>query len=95
MPRASTASAGANIQNILNFQRDYPDCAVYKLEQNYRSTKTIVEAANTVIAKNQDQIQKDVWTGNDEGEKIHVHRALSDNDEGRPRRRRHHDHPLS
>jgi len=73
---------GANIQNILNFQRDYPDCIVYKLEQNYRSTKTIVEAANTIIAKNQDQIQKEVWTGNDDGEKIDVHRALSDNDEG-------------
>jgi len=73
---------GANIQNILNFQRDYPDCVVYKLEQNYRSTKNIVEAANAVIAKNQDQIRKDVWTGNDEGEKIDVHRALSDNDEG-------------
>ena len=73
---------GANIQNILNFQRDYPDCVVYKLEQNYRSTKTIVEAANTIIAKNQDQIQKEVWTGNDDGEKIDVHRALSDNDEG-------------
>ena len=55
---------GANIQNILNFKRDYPDCVVYKLEQNYRSTKNIVEAANTVIAKNQDQIQKDVWLGN-------------------------------
>ena len=73
---------GANIQNILNFQRDYTDCVVYKLEQNYRSTKTIVEAANTIIAKNQDQIQKEVWTGNDDGEKIDVHRALSDNDEG-------------
>ena len=73
---------GANIQNILNFQRDYPDCVVYKLEQNYRSTKTIVEAANAVIAKNQDQIRKEVWTGNDQGEKIDVHRALSDNDEG-------------
>ena len=73
---------GANIQNILNFQRDYPDCVVYKLEQNYRSTKTIVEAANTVIAKNQDQIRKEVWTGNADGDKIDVHRALSDNDEG-------------
>ena len=73
---------GANIQNILNFQRDYPDCVVYKLEQNYRSTRTIVEAANAVIAKNQDQIQKEVWTGNEEGDKIDVHRALSDNDEG-------------
>ncbi len=73
---------GANIQNILNFQRDYSDCVVYKLEQNYRSTKTIVEAANTIIAKNQDQIQKEVWTGNDDGDKIDVHRALSDNDEG-------------
>ena len=55
---------------------------VYKLEQNYRSTKNIVEAANAVIAKNQDQIRKEVWTGNDAGEKIDVHRALSDNDEG-------------
>ena len=73
---------GANIQNILNFQRDYPDCVVYKLEQNYRSTKTIVEAANAVIAKNQDQIRKEVWTGNADGDKIDVHRALSDNDEG-------------
>ena len=73
---------GANIQNILNFQRDYPDCVVYKLEQNYRSTKNIVEAANTVIAKNQDQIRKEVWTGNADGDKIDVHRALSDNDEG-------------
>jgi len=73
---------GANIQNILNFQRDYPDCVIYKLEQNYRSTKNIVEAANAVIAKNQDQIRKEVWTGNDDGEKIDVHRALSDNDEG-------------
>ena len=73
---------GANIQNILNFQRDHPDCVVYKLEQNYRSTKTIVEAANAVIAKNRDQIRKEVWTVNEQGEKINVHRALSDNDEG-------------
>ena len=73
---------GANIQNILNFRQDYPDYKLYKLEQNYRSTKTIVEAANSVIDKNKDQIKKIVWTSNDQGEPIKVHRAYSDNDEG-------------
>ena len=77
------AFRGANIQNILNFKKDYTDYNLYKLEQNYRSTKTIVEAANCVIAKNRDQIQKNVWTSNDEGEKIKVHQALTDNEEGK------------
>ncbi len=74
---------GANIQNILNFKKDYPDFHLFKLEQNYRSTKNIVEAANSVIARNKDQIQKHVWTGNDEGQKIHVVRTLTDNEEGK------------
>ncbi|NQX93111.1 MAG: UvrD-helicase domain-containing protein, partial [Flavobacteriales bacterium] len=73
---------GANIQNILNFRQDYPDYAMYKLEQNYRSTQNIVEAANSVIEKNKDQIKKTVWTSNDKGELLKVHRAYSDNDEG-------------
>lgn len=73
---------GANIQNILNFRNDYPDHQLFKLEQNYRSTKTIVGAANSVIEKNKDQIRKTIWTDNGEGEKIRVHRALSDNEEG-------------
>ncbi len=74
---------GANIQNILNFKRDYPDFQLFKLEQNYRSTKNIVEAANGVIARNKDQIRKTVWTDNMEGEKIHVIRTLTDNEEGK------------
>ena len=74
---------GANIQNILNFKQDYPDFALYKLEQNYRSTKYIVDAANSVIANNKDQIEKVVWTANGEGERIAVHRCYSDNEEGR------------
>jgi len=73
---------GANIQNILNFKRDYPDYALFKLEQNYRSTKVIVEAANSVIEKNKEQIKKEVWTSNDEGSKIKLNRSTSDNDEG-------------
>ena len=56
---------GANIQNILNFRNDYPDYNLYKLEQNYRSTQNIVDAANSVISKNKDQIKKSVWTNND------------------------------
>jgi DNA helicase-2/ATP-dependent DNA helicase PcrA len=76
------AFRGANIQNILNFQKDYPDVKVFKLEQNYRSTKTIVNAANSIIAKNEDQLEKNVWTANEEGEKIRVIRAETDNEEG-------------
>lgn len=74
---------GANIQNILNFKKDYPDFKLFKLEQNYRSTKSIVEAANSVIARNQDQIQKDVWTDNELGKPISIIRTMTDNEEGK------------
>jgi len=77
------AFRGANIENILNFKKDYPEAKLFKLEQNYRSTSHIVKAANSVIANNRDQIPKEVWTSNAEGEKIRVYRATSDNDEGR------------
>jgi DNA helicase-2/ATP-dependent DNA helicase PcrA len=73
---------GANIQNILNFQKEYSDAKVFKLEQNYRSTQNIVKAANGLIAKNTEQIKKDVWTENTEGEKIKIIKTLSDNEEG-------------
>ena len=74
---------GANISNILNFQRDYDDVAVYRLEQNYRSTKNIVNAANSIIAKNKNQLEKVVWTANDSGTKIKVNRSVTDAEEGR------------
>jgi DNA helicase-2/ATP-dependent DNA helicase PcrA len=74
---------GANISNILNFQRDYDEVAVYRLEQNYRSTKNIVNAANSIIAKNKNQLEKVVWTANDEGSTIKVHRSITDAEEGR------------
>ncbi|MGW9686392.1 ATP-dependent helicase [Flagellimonas sp. 2504JD1-5] len=74
---------GANINNILNFQRDYDDVGMYRLEQNYRSTKNIVNAANSIIAKNKNQLEKVVWTSNDEGNKIKVHRSITDAEEGR------------
>ena len=73
---------GANIQNILNFKRDYPDAKEFKLEQNYRSTKTIVSAANTIIVNNKDQIFKEVWTENEEGNLIELLKANTDNEEG-------------
>lgn len=76
------AFRGANIQNILNFEKDYPELQVFKLEQNYRSTKNIVGAANAVIAKNKEQLKKNVFTDNDEGELIKVVRTESDNAEG-------------
>ncbi len=76
------AFRGANIQNIFNFKSDYPDHKVFKLEQNYRSTQTIVNAANSVIASNQDQIEKKVWTENDEGNQIKLLRASTDGEEG-------------
>lgn len=75
------AFRGANIRNILNFKKDYPDAQIIPLEQNYRSTQIIVEAANEVIAKNRDQLEKNVWTQNPSGDKIPVYRALSDADE--------------
>ena len=77
------AFRGANINNILNFQRDYDDVKVFRLEQNYRSTKNIVNAANSIIDKNQTKLDKVVWTANDEGSKIKVNRLMTDGDEGR------------
>jgi len=76
------AFRGANIQNILNFKHDYPDAQEFKLEQNYRSTKTIVKAANTIIVNNKDQIFKEIWTENEEGNLIQLIKASSDNEEG-------------
>ncbi len=73
---------GANIQNILNFKRDYPDAREFKLEQNYRSTKTIVKAANTIIVNNKDQIFKEIWTENEEGNLIQLVKTATDNEEG-------------
>ena len=76
------AFRGATIQNILNFEKDYPELKIFKLEQNYRSTKNIVGAANSVIAKNKDQLKKNVFTDNIEGEIIKVIKTDSDNAEG-------------
>lgn len=77
------AFRGANINNILNFQKDYDEVKVYRLEQNYRSTKNIVNAANSIIEKNQVRLEKVVWTANAEGNKIKVNRTMTDGDEGR------------
>ncbi|NND61928.1 MAG: UvrD-helicase domain-containing protein [Flavobacteriaceae bacterium] len=77
------AFRGANINNILNFQKDYDDVKVYRLEQNYRSTKNIVNAANSIIEKNKHRLEKVVWTANEEGNKIKVNRTMTDGDEGR------------
>ncbi len=74
---------GATIENILKFQDDYPDAKIVKLEQNYRSTQSILNVANKIIANNKNQIHKKLWTSNDEGEKIKLVRTLTDNDEGR------------
>ncbi len=76
------AFRGANIENILNFKNDYPDHTLIRLEQNYRSTKIIVDAANHVIENNKDQIKKKVWTDKEQGELISLLRATSDNEEG-------------
>lgn len=76
------AFRGANIENILNFKKDYPDLFTIKLEQNYRSTQNIVNAANSVIHNNKSQIFKKVWTENNEGEKIKLLRTSSDKEEG-------------
>jgi DNA helicase-2/ATP-dependent DNA helicase PcrA len=72
------AFRGANIQNILNFKSDYPDLKIFKLEQNYRSTKTIVAAANSLILNNKQQIFKEIWTDNEEGSKITLIRSSTD-----------------
>lgn len=77
------AFRGANINNILNFQKDYNDVQMYRLEQNYRSTKNIVEAANSIIDKNMTKLDKVVWTHNQDGPKVKVHRSLTDAEEGR------------
>jgi len=73
---------GANIQNILNLKTDYPDLKTFKLEQNYRSTKTIVSVANNVIINNKNQIFKEIWTENEEGPRITLIKASTDNEEG-------------
>jgi DNA helicase-2/ATP-dependent DNA helicase PcrA len=77
------AFRGANINNILNFQKDYDGVEMFRLEQNYRSTKNIVEAANAIIDKNKVKLDKVVWTANDDGPPIKVHRSLTDGEEGR------------
>lgn len=76
------AFRGANIQNILNFRSDYPDYKLFKLEQNYRSTQTIVNAANSIIENNKDQIKKVVWTDNESGQPIKLLKAPTDSEEG-------------
>ncbi len=73
---------GARIENILNFKKDYPDHKTFKLEQNYRSTQTIVNASNSIIAKNKRQIPKTVFSEKDIGKPIKVLSALTDNEEG-------------
>ncbi len=73
---------GARIENILNFQTDYPDHKIYKLEQNYRSTKVIVDAANSLIAKNNGQIKKNVWSDNETGQRIKIVGCITDMEEG-------------
>lgn len=74
---------GATIENILQFQNDFPNVATYKLEQNYRSSKYIVEAANHIISYNRKQIKKTIWTDQDGGSKIKLIKCSSDNEEGR------------
>jgi DNA helicase II / ATP-dependent DNA helicase PcrA len=73
---------GARIENILEFKNDYPDYQLFKLEQNYRSTQTIVNAANTIIANNEGQIHKTVYSENEAGEKIMIMQAMTDTEEG-------------
>ncbi len=77
------AFRGANIQNILNFEKDYPDLKIFKLEQNYRSTQNIVNVANSIIANNKEQLKKNVFSEKENGDKIKVMRAFSDNEEGK------------
>ncbi|TRX61771.1 AAA family ATPase [Fulvivirga sp. M361] len=77
------AFRGADIQNILNFEKDYSDLRVIKLEQNYRSSRNIVNAANSVIFKNKAQLKKNVWTDNEEGSLIELLKANSDGEEGK------------
>jgi DNA helicase-2/ATP-dependent DNA helicase PcrA len=74
---------GANIENILSFQKDYSNSTIYRLEQNYRSTKNIVNAANSVINYNINKLEKEVWTDNESGEKIEINQSITDSEEGR------------
>jgi len=74
---------GANIENILSFQKDYSNSTIYRLEQNYRSTKNIVNAANSVIKNNINKLEKEVWTDNESGEKIEINQSITDSEEGR------------
>ncbi len=76
------AFRGANIQNILNMNKDYNNLKTFKLEQNYRSTQNIVGIANAIIGNNQKQIDKTIWTSNQEGEKIRLNSTISDTEEG-------------
>ena len=76
------AFRGANIQNIFNFKRDYPNMHLFKLEQNYRSTQNIVNAANSIISNNRDQIEKEIWTDNRQGNLLRLIRASDERDEG-------------
>jgi DNA helicase-2/ATP-dependent DNA helicase PcrA len=77
------AFRGANIQNILNFEKDYPDLKIFKLEQNYRSTQNIVNVANSIISNNKEQLKKHVFSEKETGDKIKILRAFSDNEEGK------------
>lgn len=77
------AFRGANINNILNFQRDFDEVKIFKLEQNYRSSDNIVQAANSVIANNRAKIDKDIWTQNEAGEKVKIMYTFTDGEEGR------------
>ncbi|HWB61892.1 MAG TPA: UvrD-helicase domain-containing protein, partial [Chitinophagales bacterium] len=77
------AFRGATIDNILNFEKDFPELQVFKLEQNYRSTQNIVKAANELIHRNKNQLKKEIWTQNPQGDTIKVVRTPSDNEEGR------------
>jgi DNA helicase-2/ATP-dependent DNA helicase PcrA len=77
------AFRGANIQNILNFEKDYPDLKIFKLEQNYRSTQNIVNVANSIISNNKEQLKKNVFSTKEDGDKIKIMRSFSDNEEGK------------
>jgi DNA helicase-2/ATP-dependent DNA helicase PcrA len=77
------AFRGATIDNILNFEKDFPHLITFKLEQNYRSTPFIVSAANSVIENNRKQIKKTIWTDQQEGEKIKILKTLTDSEEGK------------
>ncbi|MER3127507.1 UvrD-helicase domain-containing protein, partial [Bacillus pumilus] len=73
---------GAEIQNIFDFENDFSDRQLFRLEQNYRSTKKILALADDVIKKNKKQIEKNLWTENEDGEKIHLIECLTDREEG-------------